>query len=66
MKKKFLGMFGILVLMVTMFTGCQSNHFVSVRRGATKQSVPIYYNEDWDVDGYEWNGTDLIIHFKER
>ena len=65
MKKKILILTFVLGLMLGM-TGCADNYKVRVYRGATKNSTYIYYNENYEMEGYEWNGTDLIIHFKSE
>lgn len=65
MKKKILALTCILVLMFGM-TGCQENYKIRVYRGALKNSSYIYYDENYTMEGYEWDGTDLIIHFKNK
>lgn len=62
MKKKILALTCILGIMLGM-TGCQENYHVAIRRGAIRNNSFIYYDEDYEVEGYEWDGTDLIIHF---
>lgn len=62
MKKKILALICILTLMLGM-TSCKENFKVRVYRGAIKTSSYIYYDEDYEMEGYEWDGTDLIIHF---
>ena len=47
-------------------TGCQENYKISINRGAIRNSSFIYYDENYTMEGYEWDGTDLIIHFKEK
>ena len=65
MKKKVLALTCILILMLGM-TGCQENYKISINRGAIRNSSFIYYDENYTMEGYEWDGTDLIIHFKEK
>lgn len=65
-KNKILLAFLIIACMATL-TGCQDNYKINVYRGATKDALSIYYDEkNYTVKDYEWNGTDLIIHFKEN
>lgn len=66
MKKKKLLLTSLIIASIATLTGCQENYKVIVHRGAIKSSSYIYYNENYTMEGYEWNGTNLTIHFKEE
>ena len=66
MKKKLLLVSLIIASMVAL-TGCQDNYKINVYRGATKDALSIYYDEkNYTPKDYEWNDSDLIIHFEEK
>lgn len=66
MNKKKLLLVSLIIVSMATLTGCQENYKVKVYRGAIKTSSDIYYNENYTMESYEWNGTDLTIHFKEK
>lgn len=66
MKKKFLISTSILLVVAGVLSGCQTNYKISIDEGVIKNRTHIYYNENYTLEGYEWNDTDLIIHFKNN
>lgn len=66
MRKKKLLLASLIIVGMATLTGCQESYKIKVYRGATKDDLAIYYSENYIVENYEWNGTDLTIHFKEE
>lgn len=65
MKKKEVLLIPLIVISMMLLTSCQDNYKVTIYRGAIKNSSDVYYDENYIMKDYEWNGTDLTIHFQE-
>lgn len=67
MKKNKLLLVLVIIVSMAALTGCnQGDYKVKVFRGISKNTLDIYYDENYTMEDYEWSGTDLTIHFKEE